>query len=80
MPEQYTHFKISRNPQNSSYLVHHGIAGQKWGKRNGPPYPLDYNDHSAAEKKGDYRFGSKSDKPLKKVTNSVLKMDLIIFF
>lgn len=32
-------------------LAHHGIGGQRWGKRNGPPYPLDYNDHSAAEKK-----------------------------
>lgn len=21
-------------------LIHHGIKGQKWGKRNGPPYPL----------------------------------------
>lgn len=21
-------------------LVHHGIKGQKWGVRNGPPYPL----------------------------------------
>lgn len=21
-------------------LYHHGIAGQKWGQRNGPPYPL----------------------------------------
>ena len=25
----------------SNYLAHHGIKGQKWGKRNGPPYPLD---------------------------------------
>ncbi len=32
-------------------LYHHGIEGQKWGKRNGPPYPLNYSDHSAAEKK-----------------------------
>lgn len=23
------------------YLEHHGIPGQKWGVRNGPPYPLD---------------------------------------
>lgn len=24
-----------------SELYHHGIAGQKWGEQNGPPYPLD---------------------------------------
>lgn len=24
----------------SDYLVHHGIEGQRWGRRNGPPYPL----------------------------------------
>ncbi len=22
------------------YLAHHGIKGQRWGVRNGPPYPL----------------------------------------
>lgn len=33
------------------YIEHHGIKGQKWGKRNGPPYPLDAEDHSAEEKK-----------------------------
>ena len=22
-------------------LYHHGIDGQKWGVRNGPPYPLE---------------------------------------
>lgn len=36
-------------------LEHHGILGQKWGKRNGPPYPLDAGDHSAAEKKAGWR-------------------------
>lgn len=25
----------------SDELCHHGIKGQKWGTRNGPPYPLD---------------------------------------
>lgn len=25
-------------------LYHHGIKGQKWGKRNGPPYPLGYTE------------------------------------
>lgn len=32
-------------------LYHHGIQGQKWGKRNGPPYPLSASDYSSAEKK-----------------------------
>lgn len=32
-------------------LFHHGIKGQKHGIQNGPPYPLDYEDHSAEEKR-----------------------------
>lgn len=38
-----------------SYLVHHGIKGQKWGKRNGPPYPLSPGDHSKSEKDAGWR-------------------------
>lgn len=26
---------------NQDFLEHHGVKGQSWGKRNGPPYPLD---------------------------------------
>lgn len=25
----------------SNYLVHHGVKGQQWGVRNGPPYPIE---------------------------------------
>lgn len=40
------------------YLAHHGIKGQKWGQRNGPPYPLKAGAHSAAERKfGGFTYG-----------------------
>lgn len=32
-------------------LSHYGILGQKWGKRNGPPYPLGGGDYSTTEQK-----------------------------
>lgn len=35
---------------HGQYLAHHGILGQKWGKKNGPPYPLDYSKLSPEEK------------------------------
>lgn len=34
-----------------SELSHHGIKGQRWGVRNGPPYPLSESDRSAKERK-----------------------------
>ena len=32
-------------------LEHHGILGQKWGVKNGPPYPLGGGDYSESELK-----------------------------
>lgn len=34
-----------------SELKHYGILGQKWGQRNGPPYPLKGGAHSNLEKR-----------------------------
>lgn len=45
-------------------LYHHGVRGQKWGKRNGPPYPLNSEGKSNLRKqrmdsygKGDSKTG-----------------------
>lgn len=40
---------------NDGELYHHGILGQKWGHRNGPPYPLGDKDHSPREEKAGWR-------------------------
>ena len=42
-------------PSYDEYLQHHGILGQKWGKKNGPPYPLDSEDHSSSEEKAGWK-------------------------
>ena len=33
------------------YLQHWGIAGMKWGQRNGPPYPLSSKQMNSSERK-----------------------------
>lgn len=47
MSKYFIHTEISKNEH---YLVHHGILGQKWGKKNGPPYPLDFDKLSSEER------------------------------
>jgi hypothetical protein len=48
--EYYGSLNISPYAQ-MNYLSHHGIKGQKWGVKMGPPYPLGQGDHSKAEEK-----------------------------
>lgn len=51
-------------------LWHHGINGQKWGDRNGPPYPLSYGQHTPEERhknKGLMRTLRKAAKTAKRV-------------
>ena len=63
----------------NDFISHHGILGQKWGKRNGPPYPLNYKDYSASEKKVKItrKQALANDQYLKsKVKEHILKSDL----
>ncbi len=77
----YSSYELCNKPSPQDYFAHHGIRGQKWGKRNGPPYPLDAEDHSAAEKKAGWREsldkkGKKPDNKGKSKDSGPSKKDL----
>lgn len=42
--------KIKEKLDGGLELAHHGVKGQKWGVRNGPPYPLNRNNKKSVEK------------------------------
>lgn len=44
---------------NTDVLYHHGIKGQKWGVRNGPPYPLGVSQKRGYQAPFSKRFGIK---------------------
>lgn len=39
-----------RKPPPQTFLMHHGIDGQKWGVKRGPPYPLSEEQKERSEK------------------------------
>jgi hypothetical protein len=61
---------------NELFLKHHGILGQKWGVKNGPPYPLtggNYDNRNALELKESRRVKRKrhEDRTIEKGTKLV---------
>lgn len=46
--------------RSEEYLAHHGRKGQKWGVRNGPPYPLDRQPKEKKKKIFDWFKKSKN--------------------
>ena len=57
----------------NNYLIHYGIRGQEWGKRNGPPYPLAAGDHSTSEKRAGWKKSLKHQKKANKVANKGIR-------
>ncbi len=60
----------------NDYLQHWGILGMKWGKRNGPPYPLSSSQMNSSERKQNVAKGD--DPRIKKLSteNEKLKSQL----
>lgn len=62
----FTGGNMYEDHENLNYLAHHGILGMKWGKQNGPPYPLSDAKHDRvvqrAEKKRIRREKRAADK------------------
>lgn len=50
-------------------LYHHGVEGMSWGKRNGPPYPLN------AEGKADLRAQKKAAKKQKNIERGAERLE-----
>ena len=53
--DNYGNLVTYEDGYSANELYHHGILGQRWGRKNGPPYPLGTGDHSASEKKAGWR-------------------------
>ena len=58
---------------NENYLAHHGIDGQKWGQRNGPPYPLLRNAAGQLKAKAQAKRKAQTEAKAKKAAEEKVK-------
>lgn len=61
---------------SNNYLEHHGVDGQKWGKRNGPPYPLDSEGKADLIKQRKAEKKREKKEAIKKVLESPAAFDV----
>jgi hypothetical protein len=61
---------------SNNYLEHHGVDGQKWGKRNGPPYPLNSEGKADLIKQRKAEKKREKKEAVKKVLESPAAFDV----
>jgi hypothetical protein len=63
--------EIKTDDQSEEELYHHGVLGQSWGKKHGPPYPLDGIDKKIA--RAEARKKKERERKLKKMQRAAKK-------
>lgn len=59
----------------NDYISHHGVQGQKWGQRNGPPYPLYKQDPVKYKAIKRVQRAAKTKKDVDSIVNSLSSKD-----
>lgn len=63
--------EIKMDDQSEEELYHHGVLGQSWGKKHGPPYPLDGIDKKIA--RAEARKKKERERKLRKMQRAAKK-------
>lgn len=70
---------FNRNEKkNENVLYHHGIKGQKWGVKNGPPYPLNSSKtNNRSSSKAESYVAKYNKKPIKSIMTGATADELM---
>ena len=63
--------EIEHDDESEEELYHHGVLGQSWGKKHGPPYPLDGVDKKIA--RAEAKKKKERERKLKKMQRAAKK-------